>query len=285
MTISNLNLNSINFQSALRSKPVRENFTDIQNKMNEQNTAINALSTASSGAEVSAARDYHTDLQSRLQSACKNQGNQVITGGVCSEGSTNVIDTTAGEAIIDGVACKWSAASSAALTPCASGKIRFDIVVVNSDSTLSIVAGAEVLSAAQPDLPSTTATQKALALIRVDDTVSCIAGIHDVRFVSVYYSYSGNMTLNLMSRNRQCLVYSSPSCTITIPPNSTTAFSIGDRIDFIQYEAAALTLVAGAGVTIGTTGATLKTNGQYSKITIEQVETDVWILSGDIAAS
>jgi len=70
--------------------------------------------------------------------------------------------------------------------------------------------------------------------------------------------------------------------TLTIPTNAVTPFALGTKIGLVQLGAGQVT-VAGAGVTIRSTGGKLKITGQYSKAVLEKVATDTWVLSGDIA--
>lgn len=68
----------------------------------------------------------------------------------------------------------------------------------------------------------------------------------------------------------------------TVPPNSSVAFAVGTAIDVVQYGAGQTTIVAGAGVTIRSSGAKLKLVGQYSGATLYKRATDEWVLLGDI---
>jgi hypothetical protein len=69
------------------------------------------------------------------------------------------------------------------------------------------------------------------------------------------------------------------SATYTIPPNSSVAFAVGTQIDGIGV-AGAMTLIAGAGVTL-VKARTLVTVGAGSGWTAIKVATDTWDLHGD----
>lgn len=69
-------------------------------------------------------------------------------------------------------------------------------------------------------------------------------------------------------------------CSVTVPPD---AFPVSTSIVLIQSGAAAVTLVEGSGVTINTPS-TLESRAQYSSIAIVQVDTNVWVATGDLAA-
>jgi hypothetical protein len=73
------------------------------------------------------------------------------------------------------------------------------------------------------------------------------------------------------------------SITVTIPPNATTAFDVGDVINLLQKGAGQVTIAAGAGVTINYPDDTNpKTRGQNSWVTLVKQATDTWYALGDL---
>lgn len=71
---------------------------------------------------------------------------------------------------------------------------------------------------------------------------------------------------------------------LTIPLNSSVAFSVGTQILLVQYGAGQTTIVPTSGVTIRSNGGKLKLNVQYSGATLIKIATDEWYLFGDITA-
>ena len=74
--------------------------------------------------------------------------------------------------------------------------------------------------------------------------------------------------------------------TVTIPPNSSVAYAVGSKIDFIQKGAGQVSFAQGSGVTIRSTGATAtapKLRIQYSACTAWYEGSDVWYIVGDLA--
>lgn len=71
---------------------------------------------------------------------------------------------------------------------------------------------------------------------------------------------------------------------LTIPLNSSVAFSTGTQILLAQYGAGQTTIVATSGVTIRSNGGKLKLNAQYSGATLIKIASDEWYLFGDIAS-
>ena len=74
------------------------------------------------------------------------------------------------------------------------------------------------------------------------------------------------------------------SIALTIPPNSSVAYGIGTQINILQLSAGVVTITAGAGVTLNSSGSKLKTNGQYALATCCKISTNVWIVLGNLTA-
>ena len=71
---------------------------------------------------------------------------------------------------------------------------------------------------------------------------------------------------------------------LTVPLNSSVAFSTGTQILLAQYGAGQTTIVATSGVTIRSNGGKLKLNAQYSGATLVKIGENEWYLFGDIAS-
>jgi hypothetical protein len=67
--------------------------------------------------------------------------------------------------------------------------------------------------------------------------------------------------------------------TVTIPPESTVNFNIGQRIDLEQYNTGPVVVSAGAGVTLHSTDSPILTN-QYSIGTLIKIGTNEWTFAG-----
>jgi hypothetical protein len=68
----------------------------------------------------------------------------------------------------------------------------------------------------------------------------------------------------------------------TVPPNVLVPFPIGTILEGDQAGAGALTIVAGAGVTLLSRGADLTLFGQYSVFSMRKVATNTWVVTGDL---
>ena len=72
--------------------------------------------------------------------------------------------------------------------------------------------------------------------------------------------------------------------TATVPPNSSVAFPIGTQMNIVQLGAGQVTVAAGAGVTLRSSGSKLKLFGQYAAATLVKIAVDEWVLIGNTAA-
>lgn len=73
--------------------------------------------------------------------------------------------------------------------------------------------------------------------------------------------------------------------TLTIPANSSVAFSTGDRIDIWMKGAGATTVTGDTGVTLnGVSAGGGAISAQYSAVSIVKIGTDEWLMSGNHAA-
>lgn len=72
------------------------------------------------------------------------------------------------------------------------------------------------------------------------------------------------------------------SVQITIPPESSVAFGIGQRVDFVQYNTGQVTFVGDTGVTVISTP-TSSLRAQYSVASAIKIGTDEWLITGDLA--
>ena len=71
---------------------------------------------------------------------------------------------------------------------------------------------------------------------------------------------------------------------LTIPPNSSVAYGIGTQINIAQLGAGTVTITAGAGVTLNSAGAKLKTDAQYAIATCVKTDTNTWFVVGNLKA-
>lgn len=71
---------------------------------------------------------------------------------------------------------------------------------------------------------------------------------------------------------------------LTVPPNSSVAFSVGTEIPVAQIGAGETTIAAGSGVTINSPE-TLVVKKRYARVLLTKVATNTWDLSGELEPS
>jgi hypothetical protein len=72
--------------------------------------------------------------------------------------------------------------------------------------------------------------------------------------------------------------------TITIPANSSVAFAIGDQVNFMNLSTGTATFVAGGTAVIRSAGSKLKLADQYAVCTVLKIDTDAWVMLGNVKA-
>ena len=72
------------------------------------------------------------------------------------------------------------------------------------------------------------------------------------------------------------------SNTLTIPPNSSVAFAVGDRIDVVMLGSGTTTITGGSGVTVnGVSTGSGAIAAQYASASCLKIATDTWLLIGN----
>jgi len=71
--------------------------------------------------------------------------------------------------------------------------------------------------------------------------------------------------------------------TVTIPVNADVALAIGTNVLISQNGAGMVTLAPEGGVTLSSRGALLDTAGQYAVVSVTKIDTNLWLVSGDLA--
>jgi len=71
--------------------------------------------------------------------------------------------------------------------------------------------------------------------------------------------------------------------TLTIPPNSSVAFAVGDRIDVVMLGSGTTSVVGGSGVTLNgdASSGTGAIAAQYASVSCLKIATDTWLLIGN----
>lgn len=95
---------------------------------------------------------------------------------------------------------------------------------------------------------------------------------------------SAAFTLALTDAGKILKCDSASAMTITIPSEAVEAFTVGQKIDILQYGIGQITIVGAVGVTILSTP-TNKLRTRNSIVACVKIGADEWILAGDLALS
>lgn len=91
-------------------------------------------------------------------------------------------------------------------------------------------------------------------------------------------------TFVLADSGRYCRFTNSSAVTVTVPPNSSVAFSVGTQIDVLQGGTGKVTFAQGSGVTINSFNSFKSLVGRYAGGTLIKRATDEWDLVGSLTA-
>lgn len=73
--------------------------------------------------------------------------------------------------------------------------------------------------------------------------------------------------------------------TLTLPQDSDATLAVGTYVDLLQLGAGQVTVAAGTGATLRTSGLTAKARAQYSRFGVQKISANTFSLFGDLASS
>lgn len=91
-----------------------------------------------------------------------------------------------------------------------------------------------------------------------------------------------NYTIQLSDVGKTIVMNSSSDTTVTVPTNSSAPFIIGQRLDIIRYGSGNVT-ISGTPI-INSKNDNNKIAARYSGATLIKIDTDTWLLIGDLTA-
>jgi hypothetical protein len=93
-----------------------------------------------------------------------------------------------------------------------------------------------------------------------------------------------NYTIAKADAGKTISVTSSSDVVITIPTNSTTPFVIGQKIEILRNGSGNVSVAGAVGVILNSKNSNKKIAAQYSGAVISKIDTNTWILIGDLTA-
>jgi hypothetical protein len=93
---------------------------------------------------------------------------------------------------------------------------------------------------------------------------------------------TSDYTIALPDSSKTITVNSGSTVTITVPTNTSVPFAIGTKIDFVGLGSGTVAFGVTSGVTLNSKNSWLKLNAQYSGATLIKIDTNTWVLIGDL---
>jgi len=161
--------------------------------------------------------------------------------------------------------------------------IRFEGATSNDfETTLTVADPTADRTITLPDASGTVAlSEKAYRSINAQTGETYTTVLADA---GKLVTLSNSSAIILADAGKLVTLSNSSAITLTIPPNSSVAYSVGTKLDFIQIGAGQVTVAGGSGVTVNSTP-TLKLRAQHSGASCIKIATDTWQLVGDLAES
>jgi hypothetical protein len=93
---------------------------------------------------------------------------------------------------------------------------------------------------------------------------------------------TSDYTIALPDSSKTITVNSGSTVTITVPTNTSVPFAIGTKIDFVGLGSGTVAFGIASGVTLNSKNSWRKLNAQYSGATLIKIDTNTWVLIGDL---
>lgn len=171
--------------------------------------------------------------------------------------------------------------------PVASGVITLPAgtaTLVNTSATQTLTN--KDLSSSTNTFPSTFVTTTATQTLTnktIDYNSNTITNLPGVDFDLAFNAQTGTTyTLVASDKNKLVTLSNTSAITLTVPTNSSVAYTVGTQINIQQLNTGQVTVAGAGGVTITGTGTKLRK--QYSAATLIKTATDSWTLLGDLDA-
>jgi hypothetical protein len=219
------------------------------------------------------------DQANKVASTLTTKGDILVTTGSVLDRlavGTNDYALLADSSAANGVAWKQIPAAGLASDAVTTAKI------LNANVTAAKLASDSVETAKILDLNVTTGkiADNAITQAKMADRAIGSAELDNLTLNAVTDTY----TLVLADAHKLVTLNKSTGFTVTIPPNSSVAFDIGDQVNLMQIGSGQVTVAAGSGVTLNAQGSKVKLNGQWATATAIKIATDTWVLVGNTAA-
>jgi hypothetical protein len=201
-----------------------------------------------------------------------------LASGISNSATTMTVATGAGAALLGGVTLSSGNIDtfSIAIDPDTQNE-EIVFITANTSDTFTIVRGQSGTSA----ISHTGGA--AVKHVFVSEALNAFeAGLNE----TIPLNAQTGTTYTLVAGDAGDLVTltNAAAITLTVPLNSSVAFAIGTQITITQAGAGTVTVAGAVGVTVNSADSDLKLRTQWSAATLIKIDTNSWILIGDIKA-
>jgi len=99
-----------------------------------------------------------------------------------------------------------------------------------------------------------------------------------------FLAKTSDYTIQKTDSGKTISVTSSTDVVITIPANNTTEFVVGQKIEILRNGSGNVSIAGAVGVILNSKNSNKKIASQYSGAVISKIDTNTWILIGDLTA-
>ena len=182
-------------------------------------------------------------------------------------GGTGTVTSVGGTGTVNGITLTGTVTSSGSLT--LGGTLSGVSLTTQVSGTLPVANGGTGVTTSTGTGSTVLSTAPTLSGATLTQTLNAQTG--------TTYTLAATDTGKLVT-----LANASP-VTLTIPPNSSVSWAVGNSVDLAQTGAGLVTIAPGAGVTLRATPG-LKCRAQYSGVSAIKIATDEWLIVGDLSA-
>jgi hypothetical protein len=201
-----------------------------------------------------------------------------LASGISNSATTMTVATGTGAALLGGVTLASGNIDtfSVAIDPDTQNE-EIVFITANSSDTFTIVRGQSGSSAISH---SGGATVKH---VFVSEALNAFeAGLNET--IPLNAQTGTTYTLAVGDAGELVTLANASAITLTVPTNASVPFAIGTQITITRAGSGSLTVAGAVGVTVNSADGFLKLRAQWSSATLIKIDTNSWILIGDLSA-
>jgi hypothetical protein len=201
-----------------------------------------------------------------------------LASGISNSASTMTVATGTGAALLGGVTLASGNIDtfSVAIDPDTQNE-EIVFITANSSDTFTILRGQSGTSAISHSGGAT------IKHVFVSEALNAFeAGLNET--IPFNAQTGTTYTLAVGDAGQLVTLSNASAITLTVPTNAAVPFAIGTQITISQTNSGTVTVVGDTGVTVNSADGDLKLRTQWSAATLIKLNTNSWILIGDIKA-